>query len=297
MPNRRPISCGSGSSTPDTRMNPNLNYAQAVAGRNSGRGIGIIEGRNLVEALDASGLLVDSPAWTQADRDALAKWAAAYLDWLLTSKNGLEEAGASNNHGTFYDAQVMRLALILNRTELAKSVAEEAKTKRIAVQIMPDGSQPFELKRTSSLGYSRFNLEALVNMAVMADRVGVDLWNHQLPDGRGIRKAFDFLLPYVGKTGEKWPYQQIKPIDPADFAGLLREAEVAYRDAKYARAIKDLGDLSQHRIQLLHPARTPVPDVGAIDRARILKAAKAALAVTPPTITRIPRETQRRRPQ
>ncbi len=270
---------------PTTRMNPNLNFAQAVPGRNNGRATGIIEGWNLVEAVDAAGLLAGSPAWTQNDRDGMKQWAEAYLDWLLSSENGLEEAATSNNHGTFYDAQVMRLALILNRTDLAKSVAEAAKMKRIAAQIQPDGSQPLELKRTSSMGYSLFNLEALAALAIMADQVGVDLWNYQLPDGRGIRKALDFLLPYLGEGAENWPHKQIKEIDWTDFAGLLREAGVAYRDGKYHKALNSLGDLSQKRMQLLHPARVQDPDVGATDRQRILGAANEALAMSELSIT------------
>ena len=270
---------------PATRMNPNLNFAQAIAGKNSGRGIGIIEGRNLVEAVDASGLLAGSPAWSDKDRNALKDWAASYLDWLLTSKNGLDEAGATNNHGTFYDAQVVRLALILGRTELAKSVAVAAKAKRIAVQIKPDGSQPLELKRTSSLGYSRFNLEAWFELATMADQIGVDLWHDPSPDGGGIRKALDFLLPYLGENGKKWPHPQIKNLDPKDFASLLREAAVVYRDSKYEKVLQTLGDLSQDRMQLLHPAASSPLDVGSIDRERILKAATAALALSPLSIT------------
>ena len=270
---------------PTTRMNPNLNFAQAIPGKNSGRGTGIIEGWNLVEALDAAGFLAGSPAWSDKDAIALNDWAASYLDWLLTSENGLDEAGATNNHGTYYDAQVVRLALILGKTGLAKSVAMSAKEKRIAVQIKPDGSQPLELKRTSSLGYSRFNLEAWFILATMADQVGIDLWHAQSPDGGGIRKALDFLLPYLGGNGKKWPHKQIKKIDPKDFAGLLREAAVVYRDSKYERVLQTLGDLSQERMQLLHPATLSPMDVGSIDRKRIMKAATDALALHPLSIT------------
>ncbi len=269
---------------PATRMNPNLNFAQAIPGKNNGRGTGIIEGWNLVEAVDASGLLAGSSAWSNKDADGMKVWAASYLDWLLTSENGLDEARATNNHGTYYDAQVVRLALIVGRTDLAKSVAGAAMTKRIAVQIKSDGSQPLELKRTSSMGYSRFNLEAWFALATMADQVGIDVWHHQSPDGGGIRKALDFLLPYLGNKGKEWPHQQIKELDPADFAGLLREAAVVYGDEKYEAVLRTLGDLSADRIQLLHPSSSSL-DVGSIDSERIMKAATAALALRPLSIT------------
>ncbi|MEX1114515.1 MAG: alginate lyase family protein [Akkermansiaceae bacterium] len=273
---------------PATRMNPHLNFAQAIPGKNTGRGIGIIEGRNLSEAADAAGLLAGSPAWTTKDDSALKQWLASFLEWMMTSKNGLEEAAAKNNHGSVYDAQIMRIALILDRTDLAKKIAESVLEKRVAVQIEPDGRQPLELKRTTSLGYSRFNLVALFDLASMAGRVGVDLWHHQTVDGRSIRKAFDYLVPHMGATAKKWPYTQIKPIDQADFAPLLRQAAAVYGDPKYTAILVSLGDISSKRVELLYPPRSPAREVAALDRARILKAADASLSRGTITITQFP---------
>lgn len=270
---------------PGTRMNPHLNFAQAVAGKNTGRGTGIIEGRNLVVAADAAGLLTGSKAWKPADQQALNEWMAAYLDWLLTSNNGLDEAAATNNHGSFYDTQVVRLALILDRRELAIQVAEAAKEKRIAVQIEPDGKQPLELDRTSSLGYSRFNLEALFELATLAKRLEVDLWGYQTADGRSIRKGLDFLMPYVSVLQKKWPYKQIKTIDANTFAPLFSQAAAIYHDSRYEKVVKEMESIKSKRMQLLYPVADITPDVGAIDRKRILRAADAALALKPLTIT------------
>ncbi len=268
-------------------MNPHLNFAQAVPGVNTGRGTGIIEGRRLAEAADAAGLLAGSAAWTPEDDQALRAWLETYLNWLLTSKPGRDEAAARNNHGTFYDVQAMRLALVLNKSDLAKQIAEAAKQKRIAVQIEPDGRQPLELERTASFSYSRFNLEALFALATMADHVGVDLWNDKLTNGRNaLPLALDFLLPYVASPKKKWPYEQIKQVSHDDFGPLLRQAAVVYGEPKYERMLSDFPDIPGKRLQLLYPASKPPLDVAAIDRERILKAAKAALAIEPITITK-----------
>lgn len=271
---------------PATRMNPNLNYAQAIPGKNTGRGTGIIEGRNLSNAADAAGLLEGSTAWTGKDQEALKAWVSSYLEWLLTSENGRDEAAATNNHGTFYDAQAMRLALILHRTDLAKQIAEAAKEKRIAVQIEPDGRQPLESVREAGLSYSFFNLEALFDVATMGEQVGVDLWNYQLPGGQGIAKALDFLLPYVTPPAAKWPYKQIKEVKLSDFAPRLLQASSVYQNLKYQRVLSAAGSISGSRSQLLYPSRILKLDVAAIDRERIVKAAKAGLTMPPVSITR-----------
>ena len=94
-----------------TRMNPNLRYAQAVLGVNDGRGIGIIDLRDVPALLDAIRLLETTNALPGGDRDTIDAWCREYLDWLRTSANGRDEAAAENNHGTWYDAQVAALAL------------------------------------------------------------------------------------------------------------------------------------------------------------------------------------------
>ena len=238
---------------PATRMNPNLNYAQGVPGRNEGRGAGIIEGQPIAEAADAAGLLSGSKAWSGADDAALRAWLSKYLDWLLTSPNGTQEAAARNNHGTYYDVQTMRLGLVLGKREMATRIAEAAKQKRIAMQITPEGQQPRELERTASLSYSRINLEALFLLATLAEHVGVDLWHYTTGDGRSLRKALDFLLPFADIPPKQWPYEQIKKDDPAEFAAVLRQAARAYADPRYEAQLMKLPGVSSKRLQLVFP--------------------------------------------
>ncbi len=240
---------------PATFMKPHLNFGQGIPGKNNGRNIGIIEGGSFASVGEASGLLVGSAAWPARDGDALRAWMAAYLDWLTTSELGIQEGNEKQNHGSLYDVQVMRLALVTGRTDLAKQTAEAAKQKRIAVQIEPDGSQPLELRRTKAFSYSRLNLRALSTLATMADRVGVDLWSFSTADGRSIRKALDFLVPYVKTPAAPWPYQQIVKFDPAELAPIYRQAAFAYRDPSYATIAAQFPNIDRALFQLLHPAR------------------------------------------
>lgn len=238
---------------PATRMNPNLRYAQAIPGRTSGRGAGIIETHNLPELIDAVGMLKGSKSWDQSRQEALQDWFNAYFIWLLESQEGRTEAKAQNNHGTWYDVQVASYALFSGKVDLAKNLLREFPTTRIAQQIEPDGRQLNELKRTQAWNYSLFNLEAFFNAASLADKLGIDLWSYETADRRGIRKALDWLVPFA--TGEReWSYPQISAWHPEKLAPLLRRAAGRYQELTYEKAISRLpGKFTDQRWQLFYP--------------------------------------------
>lgn len=237
----------------ETKMNPHLEYGQAIPGHVKGRGIGIIDTRGLPEMLDYVALLEASPAWTKEDQEGLKAWFDAYLKWLLTSKHGKTEAGEHNNHGTWYDVQVARFALFAGKTEVAKAAIERAKT-RIAKHIEPNGRQPHELARTKGFSYSAMNLMGFFDLAAMGEAVGVDLWRYKTDDGRGLRAALDFLAPYADAQ-KKWPHQQIGEQNyHMGLLPLLRRGALAYDDAKYETFIEKLppGEAAAHRAQLIY---------------------------------------------
>ena len=225
---------------PATKMNPNLEFAQAIMGVNTGRGIGIIDTRPLVDAIDAAGLLAGSTAWTAADDKGLHDWFTQYLHWMRTSKNGMDEDAAKNNHGNWYDVQVTSMELFLGDRKEAIDTLESVKTRRITVQIEPDGHEPLELARTKAWGYSNMSLDALCQLATFGGEVGVDLWNFKTADGRSIRGAIDFLEPYAAGQ-KKWDYQEIAGFHASALEPTLLRAVAAYHDPKYAALAQQIG--------------------------------------------------------
>jgi len=240
-----------------TKMNPHLEYAQSIPGRNSGRGAGIIEGRSFFRMADAARLLAGSASWTTNEQLALEEWLGRYYRWLQESKAGREEAAAKNNHGTWYDVQAAFLALYLGDGPAARRILEKFPSERIALQIEPDGRQPRELARTRALSYSIMNLEGFFAAGILAERLGLDFWHYETPDGRSIRKALDFLMPYL--SGEaKWPWSQITGIEGGmeELIALLRLAAEKYGDPRYRQAAAGLpgGIKPASRVNLLTPA-------------------------------------------
>ena len=221
---------------PKTRMNPNLEFAQAIPGLNTGRGIGIIETRGLVRVVDSVGLLADSPSWTKADQAGVEAWFSKYLEWLTGSKNGRQESAAKNNHGTHYDLQVASFALFVGDRDLARKTLEEAKKKRIAAQIETEGKQPLELERTKSWDYSVMNLEGMVSLAQLGEKVDVNLWTFHSDNGGSIRKAIEFLEPF-SRDIKMWPYKQITPIQLERFYSVVRRAARGYGDAGFQKML------------------------------------------------------------
>jgi hypothetical protein len=222
---------------PATRMNPNLTYGQAVPGRNDGRGAGIITTRRLVRVIEAVRMIAGSPSWTDADRKGLDSWCAAYARWLQTSPNGRDEARAANNHGTWYDAQLVALLLHTGQRAEAAQILDGRTKRRLAGQIQPDGRQPEELARTRSWDYSVMNLEGWFTVAALAREAGVDLWTYATKDGRSVRAALDYLVPFAAGE-EKWPHTQIAPATNDDLVALLQQAADVWRAPAY-RALAD----------------------------------------------------------
>ncbi|MBC3756772.1 alginate lyase family protein [Hyunsoonleella sp. SJ7] len=246
---------------PATRMNPHLKYAQAVPGRNQGRYIGMIEAGGVVKAVDAAGLLDGSRHWSEDDRAALEIWISEFLDWFMNSDYGREEIQMRQNHGTMFDVRVVRMALALGKYDLARERLESVKENRIARQIEPDGAQPMELRRTKSFNYSEMNLTGLTELATLGEWVGVDLWTYETADGRSIRRALEFLRPYVEEVPEGWPprvwhYKQVVPFLPEILAPAFRMASIGYQDEEYEAIVSQFPSFRESSFQLKHPKRS-----------------------------------------
>ena len=224
---------------PTTKMNANLEYAQAIFNLNNGRGIGIIDTLHLVEPARAATILANGGVLDGAPE--IKAWFAQYLDWMRTSKNGQEERDAKNNHGSCWLLQAAEFARFTGNSEVMAWCSNRFKAALVPEQIAPDGSLPLELARTKPYSYCLFDLDVMCGICQSLSTVADNLWTFATPDGRGMRKLVAFLYPYI-KDKNAWPYKHdVEHWDdfPNRQPGLLF-AGIAYKQKDYVDLWKTL---------------------------------------------------------
>ena len=190
---------------PETRMNPNLQFAQAIQGVTPGRGIGIIDTLHLVEVVRAASLLEPANELAQQEWEGLQGWFSDYLAWMTTSKNGGEEREAKNNHGTSWLAQAAEFARFTRNHNITEFCRDRFKSWLVPTQIASDGSFPLELHRTKPYGYCLFNLDVMATVCQILRTRDDNLFLFTLSDGRGYGKAVRFMFPFITNKSS-WPF-------------------------------------------------------------------------------------------
>jgi hypothetical protein len=188
-----------------TKMNSNLLYAQAIHGRITGRGIGIIDTIHLIEVAQAVAVLEKYGVIYNPELNEIKKWFSEYLNWLTSHQYGIDEMNQKNNHGSWWVAQVAAFAKLVGNVEKLNFCSERFKTVLMPTQMAAEGNFPLELMRTRPYSYSLFNLEALVLSAQILSNEKNNLWKFISDDGRSLEKGIDFILPFL-KDKQSWNY-------------------------------------------------------------------------------------------
>jgi len=187
----------------ETLMNPTLLYAQAIKGRVTGRGIGIIDMIQMIEVAQSLRVIEKALPNKKEEIKGVKSWFEKYLSWVTTHQYGIDERNAKNNHGTCWVMQVAAFAKLTGNQALLDTCANRFKTIILPNQMDQKGSFPLELARTKPFGYSLFNLDAMATIChLLADK---NLWNFSLPDGRTMKNGVSFIYPFI-EDKNKWPY-------------------------------------------------------------------------------------------
>ncbi|SFS09396.1 Alginate lyase [Granulicella pectinivorans] len=184
--------------TPATRMNPNLQYAQAIHKISTGRNFGIIDTLHLIEVARAVTIL--KPALPPAEYEATLAWFSEYLTWLTTSQFGQLERDTKNNHAVTWLLQAAEFAHLTGNIAVTEDCRTRLTTILIPNQIAPDGSLPQELARTKPYSYALFCLDAFATCAqVLSAPSDNTLWT-------SIGPAIAFMTPFI-RNKTTWPYK------------------------------------------------------------------------------------------
>jgi hypothetical protein len=219
-----------------THMNPNLLYGQAIKGRATGRGIGIIDTIHLVEVAQAALILEQLGYLRGAQLVAIKRWFRDYLEWMTTHPYGITERNNGNNHSAAWALQVAAFSRFVGDTARLEEMRRFFTETLIPQQMAADGSFPKELARTKPYGYSLFQLDVMGMLAEAISTTTTSYWRFALPDGRGMQRALAFMYPYIAdkKTWPKPPdvqYHDQWPVrHPALYFGGVALGERRYGD-------------------------------------------------------------------
>ena len=190
---------------PETRMNTNLLYGQAIKGLHSGRSIGIIDTLHLTEVALGAKLLSGSRAMDADTDSGIRNWFRSYLDWIQTHPYGQTERVHPNNHGVCWSMQAAAFAHLLGDEDVLKWVRNQFRSVYLDEMMDDRGAFPAELARTKPYGYSLFVIDAMAGVAQIASTPDDDLWEFGLEDGRGMLKGVEFIAPYIADK-YAWPF-------------------------------------------------------------------------------------------
>lgn len=245
---------------PSTRMNPSMRFAQFIPGVSLGRRVGIIDTNRLRWMPDSLMILAESPAWTSWDDAETKRWFGEYAEWLMTSDLGQAERQSTNNHGTWFDAQTVQYALYSGREDIARELLAEL-PDRMDHHFAADGSQPHELERTRALDYTDFNIRAYLDLALYAERLGMNIADYENDDGATLEDAVAWAVPYM--VGEReFPYQQITPPRYHMYYQMFRMASRLFDEPRFEAAAQRLPKNDRHIvwIDLMIPAEFDAQD-------------------------------------
>ena len=219
-----------------TKMAPHFLYAQAIQGRHTGRGIGIIDAIHFIDVVQSVRQLEKHNKISSQELTEIKKWFASFLKWLTTHKYGLDEKVHPNNHGNWWNTQVALYAKFTNNDSILDFCRDNFKNKILPSQLSTKGSFPLELARTKPYSYSLFNLDGIVIGAQIMSDEDHDLWSFTTADGKSVAKALEYMAPFVADKS-KWflkpdvMYWEDFPVaQPAYILGAFRFKRTDYYD-------------------------------------------------------------------
>lgn len=252
---------------PNSAMLPHLEHAQMVRGRDRGRSYGIIDTWWFVRVIHSIPVLEQSDFWTEEIETGLKNWFSHYLNWLRNSEFGKQEVRSKNNHGTWFDVQLVTFANFVGQYAFAKQHIVSISQKRLSRQITRTGRQRYETRRPKPEHYSIYNLNGWFELIAQAEKSGIHLHHSKTFWSGSIEDALLYLIRLMHNIDFE---EIIDPLDRTDsdrlYLDLLIKSAEYFSHEEINQEIKRITPLVRHpeivhlrNSSLLH--ETPVSDL------------------------------------
>lgn len=190
---------------PAKRMLPSLEDTGIVAAdAEDPRNNGLRETVCLAETARSAAWLCADPRTNADEASAVRQWFADLLAWCVESKKGSIAAEAKDLQAICWSVQAAEFARFTRNDAQLRACSHHFREKLLR-QMSFDGNFPPALHSKRPYATSLFTLECLATACEVLSTPFESQWNATLPDGRGMRSAVAWALPYLRDRG-KWPY-------------------------------------------------------------------------------------------
>ncbi len=247
---------------PETAMNPNMNWAQFIPGKDmfgklgpgdypiryiqdpvTGEGLftsfgGTIEASCLIIVPELINLLNHGGFLTVKEFMALRQWFSKFLTWLKDSVPGNDARMCRNNHAAWFCAYAGYAAVLAGNNESIAEILGGFLPSCLKKQIRKDGAQPEELQRPASFGYTMFSLTAFCDATLLVRQYAPDLFSSNTAQNALLRQGIDFVLPYCLGEAE-WGYPDLHGAKRNGAVPVFAAAYYLWEDERYRKAIRN----------------------------------------------------------
>ena len=233
----------------DTRMNPNLNYAQVILGVNNSSGNlqGIIDTNDFIRIIEGVSLIYGSDYWPADKHKQLKGWFYLFSKWVTRyNPDFFCSEDSCSNVSTWFDAQKTIYFLFTEQEDrLNSSSSIQPISDKIARQFSDIGVQTTERTRALSQHYFYFNLRGYMKIALMRkNRTGYDRdWQETFKESEnygGIKPSLDALVGYINGENVSVFFDVSENFDDCRYLEIFKPASIAFEDDLYNTAANQL---------------------------------------------------------
>ena len=232
----------------NTRMNPNLNYAQVALNTDRIRGMdqGIIDANDFIRMIEASHFIYDSPFWTPSRHTELKSWFFEFSRWILSNTNPDNHCSEvwCSNISTWFDAQKTIYFLFIEQEDRLNNASYiQPIDEKLALQFTDIGVQTSERVRTESQHYFYFNLRGHMKIASMRKKRSEfdrDWKTLNTPNYGRLKPSIDAIVDYLNGEDASDFFTVSQSFDNCRYLEVLKPAAVVFDSIEYEEASLNL---------------------------------------------------------